>query len=486
MPDMEETIKREENVRRKEAPGRQETVRWEMTPWGCGLGVNEQGTELLVCFPDMPCGAWQDAERELWQELRDRGVCFGVQEDAIRAFFDAPEEKRVFTAARGTAPGDGRDDVIEYLFVTDGTTRPARRPDGSVDFHELNVIQVRRRGDLLARLRKGEKGYNGRDIYGREIGHRQGRRLTLRPGNGCNVTEDGLCLTAAEDGHVALREGVVCVSPVCRIDRVDLSTGNISFGGSVEIGGDVASDLRIRAGGDVIVYGSVEAARIEAEGSIVIRGGMNGMGRGTLRAGGNILVKFLERVSAEAGGCVHAGAILYSRVISGSFVEADGKKGAITGGRVTADTGIRARLLGSVMGMPTVLTVGGAFRVKKEYREILERQQKLAREEEGLKKALKQLALRLCSGQKPGQGQLALMKKLVKRQEEYSNQKAKNRKRMEEIQKKPEQESGAFVEVRDTAYPGVVIVIGEASARIMTECCGRFVREGQDVGLTSL
>ena len=94
------------------------------------------------------------------------------------------------------------------------------------------------------------------------------------------------------DGHVSLVEGKVFVSDVYEVENVDLSTGNIDFEGSVQVKGNVSSNFVIRAGGNVIISGVVEGAYIEAGGNIIIARGMNGMTKGILKAGGNIVAKF--------------------------------------------------------------------------------------------------------------------------------------------------------------------------------------------------
>ena len=103
------------------------------------------------------------------------------------------------------------------------------------------------------------------------------------------------------DGHVALQDGKVVVSSVYTVKDVDMSTGNIVYDGSVEITGSVAANMEVKAGGNVVINGGVESARIIAGGNIIIAKGMNGTGKGYLRAGGDIMVKFLENTRVVTG-----------------------------------------------------------------------------------------------------------------------------------------------------------------------------------------
>lgn len=58
----------------------------------------------------------------------------------------------------------------------------------------------------------------------------------------------------------------------------------------------------------------IEGACIEAGGNIIIARGMNGMAKGILKAGGNIVAKFLENATVSAGGYVNTESILHSNV----------------------------------------------------------------------------------------------------------------------------------------------------------------------------
>lgn len=169
------------------------------------------------------------------------------------------------------------------------------------------------------------------------------------------------------DGHVSLVEGKVFVSDVYEVENVDLSTGNIDFEGSVQVNGNVSSNFVIRAGGNVIISGVVEGAYIEAGGNIIIARGMNGMAKGTLKAGGNIVAKFLENATASAGGYVSTESILHSNVIAATEIQVTGKRGFITGGHVRAGQKIEVKTLGAMLGAPTVVEVGVDPEKKAEY-----------------------------------------------------------------------------------------------------------------------
>ena len=121
------------------------------------------------------------------------------------------------------------------------------------------------------------------------------------------------------------------VNDVYEVSDVDTSTGNIEYSGNVCVLGNVKTGFSIKADGDVEVRGVVENATVEATGNVTIARGMNGMSKGTITAGGNVVAKFLENANVNAGGYVHSEAILHSNVICKGEVTVTGKKGFIDG-----------------------------------------------------------------------------------------------------------------------------------------------------------
>ena len=69
---------------------------------------------------------------------------------------------------------------------------------------------------------------------------------------------------------------------------VDYSTGNIQFNGNVVINGTVPDGFEVKAEGDIVVMKIAESARLEAGRDIIIKGGVQGKGKGLVSAGRDI------------------------------------------------------------------------------------------------------------------------------------------------------------------------------------------------------
>lgn len=96
--------------------------------------------------------------------------------------------------------------------------------------------------------------------------------------------------------------------------------------GNVIIRGNVLSGFIVEAGGSVEVMGVVEAAVIKADGDIILRRGMQGLGKGLLKSGGDIIAKYIENSIIEAKGDIKAEAIMHSNVKCGNKLELSGKR----------------------------------------------------------------------------------------------------------------------------------------------------------------
>ena len=85
---------------------------------------------------------------------------------------------------------------------------------------------------------------------------------------------------------------------------------------------------------------------------------MQGSGNGVIRAGGNVMARFLEQTQVFAGNEVNTGALLNCEVESGQTVVIAGNRGTIIGGTVTAVEQISAASIGNRAGVTTQLVIG--------------------------------------------------------------------------------------------------------------------------------
>lgn len=407
---------------------------------------------------------------EFLNDLRYKNVVSGVQMQALQDHFMSEDFYCTdIEVAIGKQPVHGEDDRIEYYFNIEPHIKPTLREDGSVDYYNLNTINHCKKGDILARIIRGDDGTPGTNVLGQRINPRTVKKLRMRATANTVLSEDMLELSAKVDGHVTYADGQVFVSDVYIVENVDMSTGNIEYSGSVQINGNVNSGFIVKAGGNVVINGVVEGAQIIAEKDIVIARGMNGMSRGMLKAGGDITAKFLENATVMADGFVYTESILHCNVSSGIEVRVTGKKGFITGGHVQANNKVVVKNLGAEMGASTIVEVGVDPKIKAEF-------SKLQKEITEIVKAIR-IAQPVVAGfmEKKAKGaritpeQTKYVMDTAKTIESKKVELETKNARMQELQTFFDVQSQAKVEVSGDVYPGTTIVIGDLSMPVQSK-----------------
>lgn len=298
-------------------------------------------------------------EREIRAELEAKKIIYGISEQVIEKLKAARPYCVSIPIAKGTPPVKATDTVIEYFFNTKPLAKPKVLEDGSVDFHALNLFSTVKKGDVLAKLTPHDPGKPGMDIMGRRLPQNHPKIKRLKYGRNILLSEDGTTVTSELDGNVTLADGTIFVSDTYNVAAdVDASTGDIEYEGNVSVPGTVRTGFTVRAKGDIEVNGVVEGATLIAGGNIVIKRGVQGMGKGKLEAGGDICAQFFESANVSANGDIIAGSILHSHVKSGGKIAISGKKGFIVGGEVICESYVEANSIGNKMETQTLIKVG--------------------------------------------------------------------------------------------------------------------------------
>ncbi|MCQ2494001.1 MAG: FapA family protein [Lachnospiraceae bacterium] len=412
---------------------------------------------------------------EFSKDMMFRGIRYGLQEEILKKHFDGDGIYGTqIPVARGLKPVHGTDAVVEYYFNTELTAHPEPNDDGSVDYFNLNLINHCKAGDVLARLIPEDPGQYGMTIQGSKVKPRDVKRKTLHFGNNIQISEDRKELISKVNGHVMLVGEEVFVSDLYEVENVDTRTGNIVYDGSVVVNGVVNAGFEIHVTGNVTVNGVVEGALIEAGGDIIIARGMKGMGSGKLRAGGNIISKFIENATIEAGGYINTESILHSKVMAGHDIKVTGKKGFITGGRVQAENGVEVRTLGAVMGADTIVEVGVNPRLKTEYLALQKDVAEIVRAIKNAQPIIQNFTEKKAKGARITPEQVEYVKQnaaLLEKKKEELNQKSV---RMKEIDAIISVGKKAAVVVTGEVYPGTTVIIGDVSMNIQN--CYKYCR----------
>lgn len=406
---------------------------------------------------------------DVLDKLNELGVVYGIKHEEIEKV--AAEGKQVLgkIIAEGCYPQNGEDGKIEFLFdAFCENMKPTISEKNVADFKELGKFKSVRAQETLAKRIPSTKGVDGVDICGKPIPAKKGRDVKLPGGKNTITSSDQCLLVSAIDGIPKLSGGKVVVEEALSIGGdIDLSTGNVDFGGSVTIRGVIFTGFKVRAGADIQCNDVVEGAYINAEGNVILRAGLKGQGKAVIKAGGDVVAKFIESATIIAGGSVIVDeAILNSEIRAAKEVNCIGRKGLIIGGRVVAGTGVRCAILGSDGEIRTVVEVGQDNKLAEEMQAIKARLEELAPRYKQFTNLIGQID-KLQDSNNTGEPKNEVRRKLLSTFESISKEYEEKKQRLAEIQEMFKTPVDGRIRVSGTAYPGVKITINGVSLRLI-------------------
>lgn len=442
--------------------------------------VSEDGLQaFLKVSPDK--GA-EITVKQLEEVLSQHRIVYGIDKATLKELVECRRYFVEVQIASGVAPTDGRDGYYEFLFETEVDVKPKILKDGTVDYKSMGEVPVVEENQELVRYHSATLPVNGKTVYGGEIAGRKGRDLLALKGRGFCVSEDKKIYRAALTGKATLTGNKLVVSSVLVIDKdVSTSSGGVHFAGDIVIKGNVLTGAEVWAKGNIEVDGCVEAAILTAGKNVVLKNGMQGNGKGSIKAGQNVSGKFFEQVSIEARGNVSANAVMNCDIVCGDSVNISGRFGVIVGGKVSALREIGATMLGNMSETRTVLEVGTGEDLyeKLGYVEGKIRQAEL----ELLKlKGVTGNFSKMSDQRQLQQNKIGIMRTKIEREAEL----AELTKEKQDLLDKMAKISNAKIVVLKSVYPGALLTINGVSQKIKTENYNvTYQKQGVEIGFTA-
>ncbi len=439
--------------------------------------VSPDGMEAYLSIANL---SKRPTEDEVLKELWACKIRKGILRKEITKACDGTYEEDTILIAVGKNVENGRDGWYEYFFKTDVNRKPKLLPDGSVDYHDIEWYDAVKKGDKLAFYHKAEDGIDGYDVEGNILKSTRGKEQSILSGNGFQMDSDRCTYYAKIDGMVKLDGERLEVSEMLEVEEINSSIGNIIFNGSVHVRGNVGAGVTIKAGKDIIVDGFIEGANLEAAGEIILRKGMNGSGKGKIKAGGNVTAKFLESADVYAGGTIHIDYSMNSILYSEEIVEAKLRNGTIVGGICTGVKGVSAQNIGTRAAVQTTIRSGSSTALMKLNNEIYRQLSSTNEEIRILENVRREMEGKLSAEQLAEQPvyekvQNALYTKGKEAEELVAKQ--------EEVRGRLLELSRAVIEAKGTIHDGVKAWLGEVSwtsDKELTDVTLRKVRKGSE------
>lgn len=403
------------------------------------------------------------------QALYSKGVVFGMIEEKIRGLAENPVYFQQVLVAEGIPAENGTNGRVNFLVDIHKDRKPTIQPDGTVNYKDMDLIENITAGQKLAELVPPVPGKPGKNIVGTVLKAIDGKPAVLPKGKNVIVSDDGQELYAAIDGQLLYADGKISVFSTHEVKaNVDNSTGNIKFIGNVLVRGNVLSGFEIEAGGNIEVEGVVEGAILKAGGNIILRRGMHGNGKGVLKAGGDIVAKYIESSTVEARGNINAEAIMHCDLKCGNNLIIGGRKGLLVGGTARVGSYVELKYLGSQMSTVTVVEVG----VDPELRERLKfLKADIIKMEESCTKANQAITLlnKMSKVAPLSPEKREILAKSTRSKFYYEKQIMEYKKEIAEIEELIQRGASGRIKVLSSVYPGVRVAIGNSMLYIKEE-----------------
>ncbi|MRH42285.1 DUF342 domain-containing protein [Aquibacillus halophilus] len=330
-------------------------------------------TVSINCKEDCPID-FDCSKEDLIRYLVSKKIKYGIIDEELTRLLDANKTLQdSITIVKGKPPEKGMDGFIHYI----GEQSIRIEQEKKKSFRDVTKIPSVKEGEKLAYITNATAGEKGINILGEIVDPIPGKPLKIRAGKNVRFDEQENTFFATANGQLSFGEKVIHVHPLFEIKGdLSLKTGNLDFVGSVTIYGNVPTGYSVKAEGDVRIFGLVEAAYIKAGGSVQISEGIAGLKKGTVQAGLDIKIGYINQAKIEAGrDIIVENSILHSDCVAQNNIRC--QNGNIIGGILSAGKIIEAKDIGNKMNTKTDLAFGINTKLKEQEKELHTRKKDL-------------------------------------------------------------------------------------------------------------
>ncbi len=297
---------------------------------------DENNVTARICITPPKEGGHKPPVEMLSNILDECGITYGVKHSNVKRLSRTPVYNTYFVLAEGVPAIDGENGKTTFLFDTEGKLAPkVDETTGRVDYKELSFVREAKEGDVLCKITKPTEGKDGINIFGKVIPAKKGEKSRVDAGKDTKVIEEEneTLIVACCDGEIFYKNNKISINKVLTVDDVDATKGNLNFIGSIHVKGNVHSGFKVKAsGGNIVVDGVVQDAKLSATGDIIINGGIRGSGMSEVKAKGDVKALFIENATVSAKQNIYADYVLNSNLESEQQIKLSGKYGFIIGG----------------------------------------------------------------------------------------------------------------------------------------------------------
>ncbi|MCB1193459.1 MAG: DUF342 domain-containing protein [Leptospiraceae bacterium] len=399
---------------------------------------------------------------EMLRDIRQQGIVHGIKESNLKEMVKNQSFLSKTLVAEGTPVTPSQNGYIKLLFDTSGQPSLEEDHQGKIDFKNINIIQKVNVGSKIAERIEPVPGKMGQNVMGEIVDTDVEKPANWKIGTNCKLSEDEKFLISEIDGRPFVeKDGSIKVDEVCFLDKVDYSTGNIDFPGTIVIEGPIADNFEITSKGSIIIKKSVGKVFLKAGGDIVLSGGFMGRNGGLIESRSDIYAKFVEQGTMRAGKSIFIEtAALHSQLTAGESIYIQTGRGELLGGDIVAGKQISVIKLGAVAETKTNVMVGIAPDIVEEMdrlKEDIAQKTDILKKVEQTMNTLKEKEVKNLLSDEDKE----MLKKLSDVQKKYQSLLAHVKNDYTSLISNYEPDENSYVEVEKFIYPKVNVSLGK-------------------------
>lgn len=320
------------------------------------LDVSSDLHDVSMTLTPAYFGGKEVVVEDVMKELQNEGIVFGIDKNIINRIFSEKLYKNSYLIAKYKAPVDGVDGSISYLYEKIVEAKPKEGENGFVDYRDLGLIRNIKIGTPIAEITFPTDGEEGTDVKGQPIAQKKGKEVKPLMGDNTGLNGDGSKIIAKADGNLKYSGNKFSVETVYNMrGDVDASSGNLDFIGEIVIRGEVQEGFKVSSLKNITVYGNITGATIEAGGDVVVK---KGCINSSILSHHDVTVGFCENSKINCDGNLKGDVFVVCDVYCGGELIAQGRTGALMGGKYTCLKNLTANSIGTKSYNPTNVTVG--------------------------------------------------------------------------------------------------------------------------------
>lgn len=323
--------------------------------------------------------------------LVKRGVVFGIDWNVVTDALENCNAGRLAQTAIAIARGEPTSNEVPPRVILDpdllAAPVPATQGEEALDHRILSPFVFVSAGQVLGHVVPRVLGVLGTNVRGGSVQYRRDEAGATTLGR--NVGLEGTSIVARKDGRFVFASDVASVADVLKIPGdVDYGTGHVDFPGDVIVEGHVKIGFKVKAGGSLVVNRVISATEVLVGQDLVAKNGILGRGTGIVRVMGQIHTGFIENCYVEAHKAIRVRAGCLNSAINTLDRLETGARGAIVGGSLIAQNGVKAAQIGNASGSRTEIRAGVDFLVSRKLEWIRDKSIALAVQLRAIERAI--------------------------------------------------------------------------------------------------